>query len=288
MKKNNLMQINWLVEKDVFNENLARLQKEVESQGHIFVPIEYTPVLTDKHMSILKPSDCVIFYGSLSMMRQIERYAPWFPGGWCNLPNFRCTEYYTHFGQYLLNQEYFMVTLSELIRRKSYYCNLINPGGGIFVRPNSGAKEFTGIVLQLEEINAENLGFGFYHEDRSLLLVVAKQLKDADAIRREWRLVICNKKVIAWSQYKINYELEVSSDCPKEVIDFANQIASEPWEPDPIYVIDIGQNKDGLGLGLGLIEINAFSTSALYDCDVRPVVEAASALAMQEWDSVGT
>ena len=75
--------------------------------------------------------------------------------------------------------------------------------------------------------------------------------------------------------------VEISSNMNSDVVRFASEVAGG-WEPDPIYVIDICESESRMYL----LEINAFSTSGLYDCDVKPIIEAAGDLAMEEWESV--
>jgi len=286
------MQVKWLIEKDVFNENFDRLSNEIVAQGHSFSVIDYMRFLAGKDDPCCDEDDCVIFYGSLESMSYLQRNKKWVPGGWCNLPNFRCSKYYAYFGEHLLNKNYMILPIGEIVRRHKFIENMygiafptkafpfllchIHIEGKIFIRPDSGFKEFAGQVIRAYPFNLkEDLGYGEFFNDPSLLVIISSPKK----IEREWRLVVCEKKVIAGSQYKIDGELEVEKNCPKEVIDFGNKVASNKWEPDPIYVMDIGQCNGEVSL----IELNAFSTSGLYDCDCAIIVKEANKLAIKEW-----
>jgi hypothetical protein len=106
------------------------------------------------------------------------------------------------------------------------------------------------------------------------LVVVAAPLE----IGREWRLVVAGDRIVAGSQYSVEGSKCVEPGCPAEVKDFAVSMLTEvPWRPDPIFMLDIAES-DGR---LWLVELNGFSCSWLYACDVGAVVAEASRLAME-------
>jgi hypothetical protein len=95
-------------------------------------------------------------------------------------------------------------------------------------------------------------------------------------IGREWRLVVSDGRVIAASQYAVGGERDIARDCPEEVRQFAEAMLAEVrWRPDPLYMLDVCESEGELRL----VELNGFSCSWLYACDLAAVVEAASALA---------
>jgi len=98
-------------------------------------------------------------------------------------------------------------------------------------------------------------------------------------IQSEWRLVIVNKKAVSGSQYRVMGEYKCSSGYPKEALDFANKIASEDWQPDRAYVVDVAKCDDEYKL----LEINSFSCSGLYYSDMEPIVRELSKIALEEW-----
>ena len=53
------------------------------------------------------------------------------------------------------------------------------------------------------------------------------------------------------------------------------------WRPDPIFMLDVCESDDRLWL----VELNGFSCSWLYQCDLPEVVEKASELAVRQWAS---
>ena len=56
----------------------------------------------------------------------------------------------------------------------------------------------------------------------------------------------------------------------------------EAYEPDTAWVIDIAMTKD---MKCHLIELNSFSCSGLYACDLEPIVRCVSDAAQKEFDS---
>jgi hypothetical protein len=54
--------------------------------------------------------------------------------------NLCCSRYYTYFGQYLLNNKYFILSLGELLRRKTEIMEYFKSDGDLFVRPYSNMK----------------------------------------------------------------------------------------------------------------------------------------------------
>ena len=102
------------------------------------------------------------------------------------------------------------------------------------------------------------------------------------AIETEWRVLVANGEAITSCQYRRNGKFEMYKQIPEAVMGFANQVARQPWQPDPIYMLDIGL-IDG---GLKVIEANSFSCSDFYVMDYGKVIDAANKAAVAEWNKV--
>lgn len=86
--------------------------------------------------------------------------------------------------------------------------------------------------------------------------------------------------MIAGCQYAVEGSKCVQASCPAEVRAFVEKMLAEVrWQPDPIFMVDIGE-ADGR---LWLVELSGFSCSWLYACDVEAVVAAAGDLATRAW-----
>jgi len=278
-KKTTNSKVTWIIEGSVFEENIDALKAELTRQEVPFELVKYLPFERGKYKDPkgVNTNGCVLFYGSLNLMRQLLREKSWIPCGWCTLKNFECSKYYAYFGKFLLNQDYIMMPASELLRQKEFVYDKVGIDGCVFVRPSSGFKEFAGSVVPLEEMNENALGFGFYHENPELMTVVTTP----KVLTKEWRFVVAKKKVITGSQYRLGKDVEpelVETTC--EAALYAQSLVDVvEWEPDPIYTLDICESNGELFL----LELNAFSTSGLYDCDLETVVRVASEMAQEEW-----
>lgn len=272
------MQPKWLLQNDVFSEGLDKLFKCLKKKSIHYQVVKYKPFINEINTVFNdQDEDCVITYGSLNLIKLIQRTKKWIPGTWCNFANFCCSRYFTFYGELLLNNKYIMMPLQELSRRKSEIYDMF--GDPIFIRPDKGDKSFGGeCVLE----NYFDCAYGLMDAQtlyESPLILVSKSFD----IKREWRFFIANHEVITGSQYKALGEKDiqlVSND--QECWKYADIVAKTVWHPDPIFAIDICEIADGFKV----LEINSFSCSGFYDCDIDALVESANKLAMQEWDDL--
>jgi len=263
----------WLLEADVFEEGLYPLIKELTNQGISFLIHPHAPFQTDRHyLNFFPENACVLFYGSLNFAAQIKREASWVPGIYCNMPEFNCSYYYPVFGDFLLNSQYLMMPLGDLDRNKKFLYKTLGYNNCLFIRPNKGNKCFTGKVVYKEEWAKDLDLFRFCGVEDEELCVIAP----AQDILQEWRLVIAEGKVISGSEYKPS----LNSFIPADVMDFGNQMAILPYEPDPLWVLDVIRLRNN---ELKVVEVNSFSCAGFYKCDMEPIVSKASEIALKEW-----
>jgi hypothetical protein len=216
---------------------------------------------------------CVIFRGTLALMRHIQGSRRWRPGGWCMFQNLACSTYYAHFGPFLLNREYTLLPIAEAVRLADKLFENYASGGQVFVRPDSVDKSFTGTLTDRTTFAHKFFGTPF---DPATLILIARAKK----LTYEWRLIVANGKVIAGSQYRSADSREEAPGCPDEVLTFAATMLDRvAWRPAPMFIMDICDSEDGLRL----LELNSFGCSGHYLADVRTVVEAASQLASAAW-----
>jgi hypothetical protein len=100
-------------------------------------------------------------------------------------------------------------------------------------------------------------------------------------IGREWRLVIAADEIVAASQYRDFGAISVMPDCPTQVSEYASDVLQKvTWRPDSLFVMDVCESEDRLYV----LELNSFSCSGFYECDLESVVRKASELAVKEWN----
>lgn len=265
----------WIIQTNMDGVDTEPMIAEVKNQGMVVRKIDYdamTPIYfmrSDYH-----PDPCVICYGDINFVSYIRRTFDFIPGVWSNFDNMRCSTYYAYLGKYLLNHQYSMLPIGDLLRR--WDDNFSFSVTSWFVRPDSGAKPFTGFVVEPEgKHKIQQLVDSVGPE---MLVIVAPEKR----ITAEWRFVVCDRKVVAGCQY-LPVERPMADDFARDpttpLLRLATTIASQKWQPDLCYTVDIAES-DG---NMYLLEINSFSAAGFYDCDIKAIVKNASLAAIKEW-----
>ena len=178
---------------------------------------------------------------------------------------------FAYFGKFLLNQHYTILPGVEAIRQRDWLFGVFGRDGEVFARPTCCQKVFTGRCMDADAFAA---GLSPTRYDPATLVVVAAPR----VIGREWRLVVAGDRVVAGSRYAVDGQKAVAPGCPAEVTTFVEGMLGEiRWRPDPIFMVDVAE-ADGR---LWLVELNGFSCSWLYACDLAAVVEVACELAVR-------
>ncbi len=271
------MRLVWLIEAGVYGADADPLLAEVRHQGMTAELVPFQALQKEKSLVVggrpLGDGDCVIGYGTFPFAREIQLHRRWLPGAWCNPANLDCTTYFAHFGKFLLNQHYAILPGVEAIRQRDWLFEVLGKDDEVFARPTGCHKVFTGRCVFKDDFAA---ALGPTRYDPATLVVVAAPRE----IGREWRLVVAGDRVVAGSQYAIEGSKSVEPGCPGEVRAFAESMLVEiHWRPDPIFMMDIAES----GGRLWLVEINGFSCSWLYQCDLRAVVSTVGDLAGTAW-----
>lgn len=280
------MKPKWLIQTNMDGVDTNPMIEKVIAQGMTAHTIECR-LGQQVDFDIYDPHDCIICYGDIDFVRQAHQRARFIPGVWCNFENMKCSTYYAYFGEHLLNQQYQIIPLNELLRKwndivlvhslfteeqlafiKPTFVASLCPS--LFVRPDSGVKSFTGYVVAPNEKHKiqtllESVG-------PETLIIIAPEKK----ITAEWRFVICDRQVITGCQY-----LPVESpDLPPPLsFRLAGIIATQEWQPDLCYTVDIAESEGNIYL----LEINSFGCAGFYDCNMNAIVKYASKVALDEW-----
>jgi hypothetical protein len=269
----------WLIEAGVYHEEADTLLAEIRRQGmtggivpHSRLRPGAVLVLEGQH---IPPDGCVIGYGTFPFARQIQLHFRWSPGAWCDAESLDCSTYFAYFGKYLLNQHYAIMPGVEAIRQGDWLFSVFGGGEEVFARPTGCHKLFVGRCIQRESF-ASALAPSRYDPATQVVIAAPRE------IGREWRVVVIGDSVIAASRYAEDGAKSVVAGCPDEVRDFvAGMLKAVSWRPDPIFMMDVCES-DGR---LWLVELNGFSCSWLYECDLPKVVGRASELAVRQWAS---
>ena len=268
----------WLIEAGVYGDEAAPLLREIQRQGMVGEVVPHqalkkgsTPVVGGQPI----PADgCVIGYGTFPFARQIQLHQQWSPGAWCSAENLDCATYFAYFGRYLLNQHYVIMPGVEAIRQRDWLFSVFGRDGQVFARPTSCQKVFVGRCVDRDTF-ATALAPTRY-DPTTLVVIASPQLID-----REWRVVVVDGRVVSGGQYAVQGERAITADWPPEVRQFAESMLAEVrWQPDPAFMLDVCESAGRLWL----VELNSFSGSWLYRCELPAVVSAVSELAGQTWE----
>lgn len=261
------MRPDWLIQTNIDGVDTDPMVAEVLSQGMQAIGVWYGP-LTYIDFDRYYSDRCAICYGDIDFVRHVIRRSKLIPGAWCNFNNMKCSTYYAHLGEHLLNQQYIMIPVGDLIRRWDELI-MVMSNQSLFIRPDSGAKPFTGYIVSPKDKN--KIQTLIQAVGPETLVVIAPEKE----ITAEWRFVVCNRKVVAGCQY-LPIESPSYTDSSFRL---AEIIASQGWQPDLCYTVDIAESEGNVYL----LEINSFSCAGLYSCDIKAIVSCASAVAAAEW-----
>ncbi len=271
------MQPFWIIEAGVYGEEADPLIAEIRRQGMSVELVSHRtlskgplPLVGDRPLT---DGDCVIGYGTFPFVRQIQLHHHWVPGSWCHPHNLDCTTYFAYFGKYLLNQNYIIMPGVEALRQQDWLFSIFGKEDRVFSRPTNCQKLFVGRSIDRESFT--NALAPTRYDPATLVVIAPPKM-----ISREWRLVVAGGHVIAASQYAEEGLRSLESGCPESVWQFAEtMLADVRWQPDPLFMLDICESDEQLWL----VELNSFSSSWLYRCDLPAVVSRASEIAVREW-----
>lgn len=261
--------LNWVLEHDIFEGIHKQLQEEIIKAGMTYEVVKYIPFEGGSY-SQFGSND--FFYGSLNLAREINRQSPD-----CivfnNREAFECTSYYPVFGECLLNgKHYTVMTYRELKQDHRELFEKFGSGlyGCMFVRPSSGEKPFTGLVM-CPNVFDQDIGFIERYNDvppETRVLVSPFQ-----ALDREYRFVVADNQVITGSLYRVksvvqDQEIKPENEAFKQAQRFVDEV---DFRPDPMWVLDTCTTEDG---NWHVLEVGCLSCAGLYGCDPGQVVRA--------------
>jgi hypothetical protein len=294
--------VKWLIEADVFEDNTDKLIQTLKDKNYKYHILKYVPFdddLADRCLKIYGPDECVIFYGSLNFGKKLRKL-PWVPGVYLNEKAFECTSYYPILGPHIVHSNYVMLPYGDLIRRKDDLYTYFNDDK-IFIRPNSGNKQFTGMVVEKYNFDDCVKLAGFYDVEPDLLVVVSNVCK----LDQEWRFVIVDGKVISGSLYRdwskpekispgsvtrdyvlMNSYKRIEECFTGEFIMHdkyawnAAQNCADKYNPDHCWTIDVAKTMKGT---YEILEVGCFSCAGMYGNNLEIIVDKVSEAALTEW-----
>lgn len=206
-----------------------------------------------------------IFHGSLENAVKIKNELFFSPGSLCDETGFSYSYLFENYKEFLLTNNIIFTTINNLMGNKEILKTITKENKKIFARPNSPLKEFSGRVLDSENLTPAHFDFGFYHSNMDLQIVLSEYKK----IDKEYRYVCINKKIITGCEYIAKGRKGIASAINDNSWKFAQKIADKNKQKDFIYIIDICESEGNLHL----VEMNPFSGADLYCCDAEQIIK---------------
>lgn len=258
----------WIVETDIHYEDMDDIESIITGMGDKIVKGRYTPFENLDYSNMVKGEAPVMTLGSLQLCRDILKSDVKI-GAYANFSNLRCSSYYPRFQNYILNHQSFFLPYGSLVANKDLIYTSLGNNDCVFIRPDSGFKQFTGQVIEYKNFEKDIESFGFYDYDPSMMCVVAKPIN----VRHEFRYFVSKEAgILGVSSYRVDGHINHNHKSSSMMDRFVSQIITTmDWHPDPIYTMDVAD----LGSCFGIVELNSFSASGLYGVDKKKLLAGA-------------
>lgn len=262
----------WIVENINKESSYLELVQAVKNLNYNLIELN-----GDYHNSLLDNiNNCpVIFNGSIEMSKIIkDKLKTCYPVCYNSFENFKCSKYYSYFGEYLFNDNYAILSLSELNRNKFKYYGQYGKEALIFIRPNSGEKTFQAQLVDI--IDFEN----FYKQNELIkhdLVLVSTPKK----IIGEWRVICSKDKIIDYSLYRYQGQISKIRAIPPEALKLAENLLKIDYKPDDVFCFDICSDSDN---NYWLLELTSFSLAGLYASNKENIVKEVNKIILEKYN----
>jgi len=269
------MKTQWIVENFVKEKSFRELQLAIQELGYPL--IEINGDYSKKLLESITTDSCVIVNGSIKMVKMIyeELKDKSYPIRYCDFEKYRCSAYYSHYGEYLFNDRYAMMSLKELCRQKYDIWGHYGKDAMIFIRPDSGEKLFQAGLVDIIDINK-------LHESNKDIEHEMILVSTPKNILWEGRFVVSKyKEIIAHSTYRFQGKVSSIPSVPPETLKFCKMLLDKiEYYPDSVFCLDICQSEDKEPF---LLELTSFSSAGLYACDKKDIVNKISDIATKDY-----
>lgn len=289
------MNVTWIIENFSKEPSFKELTAAVEKLGYPLIKIDgdyKKEILNDLNkthkvfdlisgayepITVYQPN-CIIVNGTIKMCKLIKQdlNRACEPVVYSNFPKYKCSSYYSHFGPYLFNDKYCLMSLKELERQKFDIWGHYGKDSLIFIRPDSGEKDFQAGLLDIIDLGK----FIENHQDCLHDLVLISTPKN---IKWEGRFIVSkHKEVIAYSTYRFQGQVTKIPSVPPKSIKFCEEVMNKvDYIPDSVYCLDLAEDNDG---NFWVMELTSFSSAGLYATDKEKLVKRVSEIAWEDFN----
>ena len=181
--------------------------------------------------------------------------------------------YYGYWYEWLVNKDAIFLPYRLLEAKKDELYEQF--GEVLFIRPDTNDKIFSGEPVSRANFHPFTVMMDQYlSEDESPMCVVGPAVD----IDREWRLVMSEGKFVTGSQYRDKKGLNSAPSVPDAAIELAEEVCRK-WTPHPIFVLDIAETSNGLGV----LECGSINCAGIYEADIDKMVDEMNRLAVADW-----
>jgi hypothetical protein len=273
------MNSKWLLDSYLLQTSYHDDMSEIiKSLGFEYIVEDYVPLLNKANNIHFSDDDCVVMYGSIGFIKNYSKGRLFIPGAYYQEKELESLSYMSKIDKFdlLANSNHVFTTFKDLVNRKEFFYDIFNTEK-IFIRPNSGFKTFTGLPIHFEEFDSEINSLNQLTSVTDETLVLVSSCKRMGA---EYRFFIVDRQIITGSQYKDKDGLHIRKEYSNEAFSIAQQMAKNKWQPDLAYACDVGiVNGEPK-----IIELNAFSSSGFYACDIKQLLSAVNEIAVKEYN----
>ena len=184
---------------------------------------------------------------------------------WSTFENYTCATYYPQVQELLFNDKYVFIPFKELGRRKWDLYGWLGKQSLVFIRPDSGEKEFPAELVDIQDIDKLVDNY-----DCDGMAVVSTPKNSVG----EWRFVVHEGKVASVSCYKYQGLLTQVPSAPPLAHDLVDKVIAKGIKPDEIFCVDVVQDMGG---DFWVMELTSFSSAGLYANDPKKVADVIKA-----------
>lgn len=268
----------WILERNVFAEKcFDEMVDHFIANGIPYDLVRIIPFIHEIEGNVpeVKGRPCIV-YGSIGSQKLAIDHG-WSPGVWIG-PGLDEKKLIQHLGEFALNADAKFCSMTEVITEvgPDMNDNPKWPFEKFFIKPNTDTKEFAGQTIGLMEFGPwyENMCAIGYLTNNDFEVMISKPKR----LGCEWRLVLCEGKVIGSSIYKQYGKVMSNEEWPEKVIHFAETMAAmySPYDVFVMDIVDVGYDK------YKVIEYNTFNSAGLYSIDVGKVIDKINEFVMRK------
>jgi hypothetical protein len=263
----------WLVHKTKSLQN--ELLYAIQELGHQLKLIEYVPFSEiDPNLPENEP---IVFQGAISWaLNHFKNKLPIKPFVWFDPDKLSCKCYYAHWHPFIVQKIFGFYPLGMLRSKQDWLFDVYgHPKYNerelqIFIRPDTNDKLFSGEIVAKGRFDSW-LNWVWIEENLAESLVIVSR---PETLLKEYRLIVCDNKVITGSRYMVNGTLDTDVYFPDEAARITEE-ACKAWTPHPIFVMDVAETPEGFFI----VECGSINCAGFYKADMRIIVKAMSEMA---------